>query len=321
MTTSSYDRGLHALGNSVYAYLQPDGSWGWSNAGLIVDGDQSLLVDTLFDVGHTRSMLDEMRDATPAASTIDIVVNTHANGDHCWGNQLVADARIIASRNSAAEMLEIPPQILAQMLAGAPTMGILGEYITAIFGAFDFSDIRLTPPSETFEDQLTLQVGDKKVVLIDVGPAHTRGDVLVHVPSERTVFTGDILFHQAHPVIWAGPVDNWVTACQTILDLDVETVVPGHGPLADKDGVRQLQGYLEWLVREGRARHEAGMSVLEAARDLDLEPYASWSESERLVVNLVAVYRQLGASDLPTDVVTLLRLMAELAHERGLYGL
>ena len=80
------------------AYLQPDGSWGWSNAGLVVDGDASLLVDTLFDLRLTGEMLDAMRRATPAAAAIDVVVNTHANGDHCWGNQLVRDAEIVGSR-------------------------------------------------------------------------------------------------------------------------------------------------------------------------------------------------------------------------------
>src|SRR5689334_19110153 len=110
---NSYRRGLHELGNDLYAYLQPDGSWGWSNAGLIVSGagagDQALLVDTLFDLALTQRMLDEMRRATAAAERIGVVVNTHANGDHCWGNQLVPGARIVASRAGAAEMTEVPP--------------------------------------------------------------------------------------------------------------------------------------------------------------------------------------------------------------------
>ena len=106
-----YRKGLHDLGDGVYAYLQPDGSWGWSNAGLIVDGEQSLLVDNLFDLKLTQAMLDEMRAAAPAAASFDYLVNTHANGDHCWGNELVAGAEIIASRAGAEEMAEVPPPI------------------------------------------------------------------------------------------------------------------------------------------------------------------------------------------------------------------
>ena len=98
MKRSNYTKGLHDLGNGVYAYLQPDGSWGWSNAGLIAEGEKSLLVDTLFDLALTQEMLNAMSEATKAATSIDILVITHANGDHCYGNQLVRGAEIIASK-------------------------------------------------------------------------------------------------------------------------------------------------------------------------------------------------------------------------------
>ena len=122
MTDWRYEKGLHELGNGLYAYLQPDGSWGWSNAGLVVDGSESLLVDTLFDLKLTREMLAEMRRATPAAADIGQLVNTHANGDHCFGNQLVAGAEIIASKAAAAEMAEMGPERLTQH-GGGPQHG------------------------------------------------------------------------------------------------------------------------------------------------------------------------------------------------------
>src|ERR1043165_955943 len=93
-----YTKGVHEIGEGAYAYLLPDGSWGWSNAGLVTDGGTSLLVDTLFDLRLTGEMLERMRDAVPAARRIGTLVNTHANGDHYFGNQLVADAEIVAAR-------------------------------------------------------------------------------------------------------------------------------------------------------------------------------------------------------------------------------
>lgn len=105
---SSYTLGLHEVGNGCFAYLQPDGGWGYSNAGLVVGEGESLLVDTLFDLKLTQQMLDSMVAAT-SASPINTVVNTHANGDHCYGNQLVRDATIIASSATAREMSEVPP--------------------------------------------------------------------------------------------------------------------------------------------------------------------------------------------------------------------
>ena len=115
--------GLQPLTDSAYAWLAPDGSWGWSNAGLIVDGEESLLVDTLFDLELTDKMLRAMRKAEPRTAKIDTLVNTHANGDHCHGNELVAGARIIASSASAAEMNELPPEAMAAIMAAAATMG------------------------------------------------------------------------------------------------------------------------------------------------------------------------------------------------------
>src|SRR5205807_945491 len=123
-----YERGLAEVGNGFYAYLQPDGGWGWSNAGLVVDGGQTLLVDTLFDLHLTERMLEEMRSAVPAAARIDTLVNTHANGDHCFGNQLLDGARIVASAQTAAEMAELPPAAMAALVEQAPQMGKLGEF-------------------------------------------------------------------------------------------------------------------------------------------------------------------------------------------------
>ena len=125
---------------------------------------------------------------------------------------------------------------------------------------------------------------------------HTAGDVVVHLPDEGVVFTGDILFHGGHPIVWAGPVSNWIAACDRILALDPTVVVPGHGPLADPAAVADLKDYFEYLTVEARRRFDAGMGATEAARDIDLGPYSGWSEDERVVVNVGCLYREFGAA-------------------------
>jgi cyclase len=313
LTGSRYTHGLHDVGDGLYAYLQPDGGWGWSNAGLIVDGESSLLVDTLFDLKLTGEMLDEMRRGVPQAGTIDTLVNTHANGDHTWGNQLVGGARIVASKQTAEEMMELPPSVLASLPELAPQMGPTGEFMLEIFGKFDFAGIELTPPTETFDGTFDLHVGAKAVQLLEVGPAHTRGDTLVFVPDDRVLFSGDILFHGGHPIVWAGPISNWVAACDRILEMDVDVIVPGHGPLADKNAIRELRSYFEYIEAEARKRFEAGMSALEAARDIALDKYASWGDPERVVVNVDAAYRELSESTEPGSPIELFGQMAQLA--------
>ena len=288
--------GLHDIGHGLYAWLQPDGGWGWSNAGLIVDGDQSLLVDTLFDVPLTRAMLTAMKSAEPqAAASIDVLVNTHHNGDHCFGNQCCEGAEIIAHRLAREGMLREGPERLARMMTGAPQMGETGAYLARIFGAFDFAGVTQTLPTTVFETELTRTVGDKEVRLIHVGPAHTTGDVLVHVPADKAVFTGDILFIEGHPIMWEGPVGNWIAACERILAMDVEVVVPGHGPITDKKGVAAVRDYLGYVRDQARQRFDAGLSALEAARDIDMRDYDAWTDGERIVVNVATLYREFGA--------------------------
>jgi cyclase len=310
----SYVKGLQEVGDGLYAYLQPDGSWGWSNAGLVADGPSTLLVDTLYDRALTEQMLQAMRRAVPAASRIDTLVNTHANGDHCYGNQLVGDARIVASERTAVEMSELPPAAMAALIEQAPAMGELGAFFLDCFGAFDFTGLELALPHETFVGELSLRVGERELRLIEVGPAHTRGDTLVHAPAERVLFSGDILFSEAHPIAWAGPVSNWIAACERILALDLEVIVPGHGPLTGPHAVGELKAYFEYLYDESRARHAEGMTALQAARSISLGRWTDWRQRERLVVNIANIYRELDGDPEPLNPLTAFQLMAELAR-------
>jgi glyoxylase-like metal-dependent hydrolase (beta-lactamase superfamily II) len=301
MAKWQYTKGLHDLGNGCFAWLQPDGSWGFSNAGLVEDSGQTLLVDTLFDLKLTREMLHAMRAAVPAARTIGRLVNTHSNGDHTFGNQLVKEAEIIASRACAEEMKERPAEELANMERNWRALGPGGAFLHEAMGRkFKWDDVVNTLPTRTFDDALKLAVGDKEVLLKVVGPAHTRGDLLVHVPNDRTVFTGDILFVEGHPVLWAGPVDNWVAACDQVLAWDVETVVPGHGPITDKAGVQAMKDYLLYIKAEAKKRFDAGMPIAAAARDIALDRFAGWGDAERIVVNVASLYREFGATESPS---------------------
>jgi cyclase len=311
----SYEKGLVEVADGVFAYLQPDGGWGWSNAGLVSAGDRSLLVDTLFDMSLTREMLASMSAVTERAP-IGTVVNTHANGDHCYGNGAVGAGEVIASRSSAAEMEDVPAAMLAGLVAMAPELGDVGDYITRIFGSFRFEEVEPAPPTQTFTGSMTVDVGDVAVHLREVGPAHTRGDILVEVPERGTVFTGDILFNGGTPVVWSGPFSNWIAACDRIIDTGWPTIVPGHGPLAGPDDVRAVRDYLSWLLDEVGARQATGMTVPETIADIDLGAWADLSESERLAVNVDTAYAELDPQHRRADALTNFSRMAALAAGR-----
>ncbi len=311
----TYERGLAEVGDGVFAYLQPDGGWGWSNAGLIVShAADALLVDTLFDLTLTEQMLADMERVLGGRS-IGTVVNTHANGDHCYGNQLVPEARIIASEASAREMELLPPAALATLMTsdfGETT----NQYLREAFGSFDFTGIEPPRVTETFNSTLSLTVGGRRVELIEVGPAHTAGDVLVHLPDDGVVFTGDILFIGGTPIVWDGPIGNWIEACDRIMAMGCRTIVPGHGPLTDEAGVRAVADYLGFVRSEAKARFDAGMRVDEAARDIELGHYREWLDWERIAINVDSVYRELDPDRPATSIIDLFRQMAELKQRK-----
>jgi glyoxylase-like metal-dependent hydrolase (beta-lactamase superfamily II) len=311
----AYTQGLHDIGNGAYAYLQPKGTWGLSNAGLATDSGETLLVDTLMDLKLTRAMLERMRAAVPAAARIDVLFNTHGNPDHYFGNELANAATIVATEHCAAEIKGTRPEMLAGMMANYKMLGEGAAFAHEVMGSFDYTGITLTPPNRTFHGALTLNVGRKEVQLLEVGPAHTMGDAIAYLPGEKTVFTGDILFIGSHPVMWAGPVGNWIAACERILALDVDIVVPGHGPITDKNGVRETRDYFRWIESEARQRWKNKVPAEQTARELVKARYAHWGEGERMAANIRALYREFDQKTDPPNVLEEFTAMARLHKE------
>jgi glyoxylase-like metal-dependent hydrolase (beta-lactamase superfamily II) len=306
-----FEKGLHKITDGIHAWLAPDGSWGLSNAGLVTDGNRSLLIDTLYDLKLTGEMLQAMKEAAPeAASQINTLVNTHGDGDHWFGNELLKEAEIIASTQAAEHMRAMGPpmmSLLVNLLAKAPTA--LGRMVNKAFAKYRFEGITPTYPTTLVDDRATLEIGRKKVELIVVGPAHTQGDMLVYVPEDRVLFSGDIVFAGGTPVVHSGPIGRYIDALKAILEMDVEVIVPGHGPITDKRGASAMIAYLEYIRQEANKRFGAGMTILKTTRDIDLKEFEGWHDPDRLVFNVIAAYREYSGfteEGFPTEKLFLL---------------
>ncbi len=312
-----YTRGLHEVGDRVWAWTLPDGGYGWSNAGLIAGNGASLLVDTLFDLALTREMLSAMRPFTDSAPITDALI-THSNGDHTHGNQLLdPSVRIIAAHGTADEIAHgMAPEMLA--MAQTANLGpIATPYTRDRFGHFDFSGITVRNADHTFERNLAVEVGGRRIDILNLGPAHTAADSVVHVPDAGVLFGGDLLFIGCTPIVWAGPIANWVAACDAMIALDAPTVVPGHGPVTDSDGIRAVRSYLVHVSEHAEAAYRKGLYWAEAADTIDLGEYATWLDAERVVVNVYQRYRELDSQTPQLAVMALLVMQAEWLAKRS----
>src|SRR5215211_6821664 len=166
---------LEEIATDVYACLQPDQGLGWSNSGFINRGG-GLVIDTFWDLPHTRELIENYRRVWREA--VRKVVNTHSNGDHCWGNQLFEEAEIIGHRLCAEAFSKERPQMLQMLRNAAASPDPAIAALAGKLAAWDFSDITPMPPTTLLEDRLELNFDGLAAQMIYLGPAHTSGDVI-----------------------------------------------------------------------------------------------------------------------------------------------
>lgn len=311
---------LREIAKGVFAWLVEDRGWGWSNAGLVAAGG-GLMVDTFMDVARTRRALSLMAERGLAEPRR--LLNTHHNADHCWGNRLFRGREIIAHRRCAELMSEDlgPAAIRAMVAAGSQASPGLRWFADDV-RAFDFSDVEVEPPNRLLDGDTDLDLGDVPARALYVGPAHTAGDLVVHLPEQGVLFAGDVIFRRCTPIGWQGTFASWRAALDRIVALAPEVIVPGHGPLCGVEGAREMHDYLGYVFEESRHLHARGVRMEEAAGRIDLGPYAEWTQPERLVFNVARAYRELagGPADAPLDMPALLDQAVALRTRWGRSG-
>jgi len=236
------------------------------------------------------------------------VINTHGDGDHCWGNQLFSDRIITATRACVEYMMHPSPRQLraikhgAKLLQCLPYAGLdsLGKYMGDMLSPYEFQKIRVRPAQETFTGSITITVEGVTLHLIETGPGHTDGDCIVCVPERQVVFAGDILFVGVTPVAWAGPVENIRRGLSRLLELQPEVIVPGHGPLAHSSDIQDQIDYWDWLESTLEPMARSGLSPFDASRrclerdDFRRSAFAPWRCPERIFTSACTLYRNWG---------------------------
>lgn len=262
---------LTKLTDNVYSYVgvkdaSPANSFA-ANAGIVIGRDAVLVVDTLISAKEGERFLADIRKVTN--KPIKYVVNTHGHLDHAFGNCVFARlGAIVISHTADRAMLE---RIGADTLKNIGNFGLKPE---------DMVGTEIVYPVISFSDRMQIDLGGETVELIRVAPSHTEGSVVVHIPSKKLLFAGDILFTDFHPYMADGDINGWSKTIDALLLMDVERIIPGHGPLSTKKDLREMKEYL--LLFDSKARKLVAASqdvnaiVAELKKSLPSRSMADW---------------------------------------------
>lgn len=294
---------LKQLAPTVYAFLQREApgqsNYSVSNFGIVVGPRSLLAIDAGGGPQHARNFIAA---AKPLGKPFDRVIITHSHPDHIVGlTQFAPDIEIVAQEETRKQMATARAMPTPAYWATNPAWGRPGDVNKVIV------------PTVTFHDRMSVFYGDTQVDFIWPGPAHTSGDALVRLPKEKILFMGDIAFFGVTPLNGSGFMEEWIKVCdRTLADEGIETIVPGHGPVGGKAQLKEMRGYLELLWREGRKKFDAGISPGRAAAEIDLGPYASWTDPDRIATNLARLYSEFrGTLGSPADRDSVRQAVAE----------
>ena len=240
---------LTKIADDVYSYVgekdaSPTHSFA-ANAGIVIGRDGILVVDTLISAKEAQRFLADIRKVSD--KPIKYVVNTHTHLDHAFGNGVFAKAgAVVISHLADRKMLE---------RTGAATLQNIGN-----FGLKpeDMAGTEIVYPALAFSDRMQIDLGGETIELIRVAPSHTEGSVIVYLPAKKLLFSGDILFTDFHPFMADGDIPGWTKTLDALLAMDVERIIPGHGPLSTKKDVREMKEYL--VLFDAKARELASTS-------------------------------------------------------------
>jgi cyclase len=268
---------------NVYAYIQAGGP----GYGVVVADDHLLVIDTLGQPKHTAAFKAAIA-RTFGNKPVTRVVNTHQHSDHVYGNQYFEPAEFV-SHATCREMMR-------QMAAALPPNATFEPFEGAADGT---ERMRVVTATTTFTDRLAYDYGGTRVELLHLGVGHTWGDTIVHLPDHQIAFVGDVALFHTTPFSHQGRVTTWVKVLETVRNMDLATIVPGHGPIGGPRELADVAEYFDILTREVRKRFDAGMSPGRAAADITMGRFDNWIGSERVLLNTFRLYGELNGTLTP----------------------
>jgi len=231
--------------------------------GYVVTSDGVVVIDT----PQLPTAAVKMRDVAEKHGPIRYLINTEHHVDHIFGNYFFRGAGTVISHVEVYnEFMKITPEINPYEYAkeALPTDDPEGDVLFPDEKTY-FND--MNKPTITFEGNMTLRLGDTTFEMIST-PGHTPGQIAVYVPEKKVMFTGDTIFNGVQTWHYASNIKQWVDSLKILKTLDVDFIVPGHGPICDKTEIDvQIAFLYEWLaavsvcVSKGMSKEECAQSI------------------------------------------------------------
>ncbi len=212
-------------------------------------------------------------------------------------------------------------------VADGPTLRVLEATHPGVAAAglqlledYNLDGVELVLPTTLFDTRHELDLDGTEVHLIYVGPCHQVGDTIIHVPKERVVFAGDVLFRQCTPMGWTGSYNKWFQCIDLLVELNPEVIVAGHGPLCGIEGATEMKSYLQYVRDESKRCFDAELTSLDAAKRIEFGPYGEWRAPARLYMNVERAYRELrnDPPDAPWDTPATFDVIYKVAKAKGI---
>jgi glyoxylase-like metal-dependent hydrolase (beta-lactamase superfamily II) len=282
---------LEQAAEGVYAAIITPGAGALGNAAIVDLGDRTLVVDTFLTpqaAGDLRAAAEQL-----TGHGVAYVVNTHFHADHIGGNQAFAGATIIATERTR-ELIEGRIALLREQAAEYPQhVRELEESLTreqdprkrAELEA-DVGDMRefvdalptLDPqlPNLLFAERLVLRGSARAVEVLSYGGGHTPSDAFLYLPAEHVAIMGDLCGVQTHMALRFGDAAEWVRILERVEALDIEAVIPGHGPVGSRADLAAMRQYLADLQRLADEAVAEGLAPEQATTIAMPEQYQPW---------------------------------------------
>jgi len=283
---------MEQVTKNVYAETKIRGC----NPGYVVTSDGVVVIDTPQLPTRAVAMCREAEARGP----IRYLINTEHHVDHIFGNYYFTSAeRVLAHRETVKNFMVVTPQINPYEYAreAIPTDDPAGAAIFPDQEAYFAAPNR---PTVIITGDTTLRVGGHTFELLHT-PGHTPGQLAVHIPEERVLFSGDTIFNHCQTWLYTSNIDLWLKALDRLLEVDVDRIVPGHGPVCTKQEIYVQRAFLmEWVtavavaIGKGWSKEEC-LAKISFMDRFPVDIGQEYMGGEVTKQNIIALYDQLTA--------------------------